>query len=474
MTADWKQWEGRVVKGDFPLQRFLGGSERSAVFLVEKSTGGQAQTAIRFIDATSDDARGQLQRWEAASKLSHPNLIRIFETGRCEVAGNDFLYALTEYAEEDLSQILPARALTAVETRQMLEAVLSALTFIHGDGLVHGSLKPSNILAVGDAVKISSDTLRHSGAPLVGRAGKSAYDAPEAGEGTPAPPADVWALGVTLVEALTQRLPVLDPQHRERLVLPEGIPQPFREIVENSLQVDPAKRWTVSEIAARLRRGEAEPAPRAVALPDTGREAASAPSSIAEDGKQSAKWPYALALAAVVVVAAVLIARPKPQGSSPEVQATPAQSKSPTATPNPAAREQPGGGLKKASSATTPPGRRETGLEQGDHDQMLITDTRRDVLRRVAPQVSPGARRTITGMIRVLVSVDVDAAGNVTEARLQSAGPSKYFARLALEAARGWKFKPAVANGRAVESQWTLRFGFSRRSTEGSAERTAP
>jgi TonB family protein len=70
--------------------------------------------------------------------------------------------------------------------------------------------------------------------------------------------------------------------------------------------------------------------------------------------------------------------------------------------------------------------------------------------------------------------VDVDAAGNVTEARLQSAGPSKYFARLALEAARGWKFKPAVANGRAVESQWTLRFGFSRRSTEGSAERTAP
>jgi TonB family protein len=96
------------------------------------------------------------------------------------------------------------------------------------------------------------------------------------------------------------------------------------------------------------------------------------------------------------------------------------------------------------------------------------------VLRRVMPRVSPGAQNTIRGTIRIVVRVNVDAAGNVTQARLQLAGPSPYFARLALEAARDWKFKPAQANGQAVASEWVVRFGLSRRGIEGSAERTRP
>jgi TonB family protein len=97
-----------------------------------------------------------------------------------------------------------------------------------------------------------------------------------------------------------------------------------------------------------------------------------------------------------------------------------------------------------------------------------------DVVRRVMPRVSPGAQNTIRGTIRIVVKADVDATGNVTQARLQTAGPSKYFARVALEAARDWKFKPAQANGQAVASEWVVRFGFSRRGTEGAAKRTAP
>src|SRR6266568_2726377 len=65
------------------------------------------------------------------------------------------------------------------------------------------------------------------------------------------------------------------------------------------------------------------------------------------------------------------------------------------------------------------------------------------VLQQVLPRVSPSARNTIEGKIRVLVRVEVDPSGNVTDAKLVSAGPSKYFARLALESARDWKFTPA-------------------------------
>jgi TonB family protein len=86
------------------------------------------------------------------------------------------------------------------------------------------------------------------------------------------------------------------------------------------------------------------------------------------------------------------------------------------------------------------------------------------------PEVSPGARRTIHGTIKVRVKVEVDAAGNVTEAKFESAGPSKYFSRLALEAAREWKFAPAQ-DGESGVREWKLQFAFSRARTEASLVR---
>jgi TonB family protein len=96
------------------------------------------------------------------------------------------------------------------------------------------------------------------------------------------------------------------------------------------------------------------------------------------------------------------------------------------------------------------------------------------VLQQVLPRVSPSARNTIEGKIRVVVRVEVDPSGNVTDAKLVSAGPSKYFARLALESARGWKFTPAQVRGQAVASQWVLRFGFRRTDTEVLPTQTDP
>jgi TonB family protein len=84
------------------------------------------------------------------------------------------------------------------------------------------------------------------------------------------------------------------------------------------------------------------------------------------------------------------------------------------------------------------------------------------------PQVSASAHRTIQGKIKVRVKVDVDAAGNVAKAKLESAGPSKYFSRVALEAASGWKFSPAQA-GESGAREWNLQFAFSRARTDVSA-----
>ena len=64
-----------------------------------------------------------------------------------------------EYAEENLAQILPQRALTPRKSRDLLEPALDTLAFIHGKSLAHGRLKPSNIMAAQDQLKLSSDSL---------------------------------------------------------------------------------------------------------------------------------------------------------------------------------------------------------------------------------------------------------------------------------------------------------------------------
>jgi len=64
------------------------------------------------------------------------------------------------------------------------------------------------------------------------------------------------------------------------------------------------------------------------------------------------------------------------------------------------------------------------------------------------------------------VRVDVNAAGEISDATLAAPGPSKYFARLALEASRKSKFKPAQTDGHPVASAWMLRYSFGQDGTE--------
>ena len=149
------------------------------------------------------------------------------------------LYVVMDYAEENLSQILSHRPITPAEAREMLEPVLDALAYVHGQGFAHGHIKPANIMGVEDQLKISSDGLcrMHESRSRLGKPG--VYAAPEIAGGETSPAADVWSLGMTLVEALTQRLPVWDGSEQGEPVLPETLPAPFLELVRHCLRRDP-------------------------------------------------------------------------------------------------------------------------------------------------------------------------------------------------------------------------------------------
>ncbi len=251
MTDAWKQCEGQVIENNFPLQQYLGGTDYSAVFLTQLADPPAQKAAIKFIPA-STSADLQLSVWRRTAQLTHPNLLRIFGAGRCRLANMDLLYAVMEYAEEDLSQILPQRPLSTSEAREMLEPVLDALVYLHDKGLVHAHIKPSNVLAAADRLKLSSDTLFPAGESRRPSRRSDAYDAPEVANSTLSVGADVWSLGVTLVEALTQQLPVLPLDNQANPIFPDTLPQPFLDIVRHALRRDPKRRCTIAEIAASL------------------------------------------------------------------------------------------------------------------------------------------------------------------------------------------------------------------------------
>jgi eukaryotic-like serine/threonine-protein kinase len=468
MAETWKQWEGTIIDGKFRLERMLGGSEHSVVFLTETESGTKA--AIKFVPAIPQSLAFQRASWEQASRLSHPNLIRLFGTGKCRLGNLDLVYAVMEYAEENVAQILPNRALSPEETREMLAPVLAGLKYLHEKGLAHGSLKPTNILAVQDQLKLSSDQVRAFGNPGLALDG-SAYAAPEISSAGAEAASDSWSLGATLVEVLTQRPP--DKPTSGQPVVPASMPEPYREIASRCLEIKPQDRWSLSQIDERLAGKAPKPASATAS-----RMSDSVPPSSGTDTPMSESVPaelgsgrrllvsgisFLLILVAIYFGSQFLHHGARENESAPAPAPSPA-AESPNSSPQPASQPTaaPSPTAETPAPATTAPAEGTTASSPGR------------VLERAAPNVSAAARNTITGKVRVRVNLAVDESGKVSDARFITPGPSRYFASHAMDAARKWSFVPPQVNGQPAPSKWTLSFTFTRKGVDASAEQSSP
>lgn len=214
----------------------------------------------------------------AASAVNHPNLCTIYTVD--DTAGVPII-AMEYIAGRQMSQVGQREPLMYEALHSIARQMAAGMAAAHDGGIVHGDLKPDNVLLADDGtVKILdfglARRLRPS-APAVddqtadlaisdqgnGLFGTPRYLAPEQVRGEPATPrSDVFALGVILYELATGRTAfpgpgLLQVLEQIRTVNPssmaEGLPEPFGDLVRVLLVPDPERRTiTMREVAEIL------------------------------------------------------------------------------------------------------------------------------------------------------------------------------------------------------------------------------
>ena len=513
MSEQHRQLSGQSVAGRYLLGSYLGGTDHSAVFATEIIHARTQRVAIKLIPANGIVIGRQLSRWKALSAISHPNLLKILDYGKCDLSGAPYLYIVMEHADEDLAGILPQRALNAEETRSMMEPVIETLAFLHEQNLVHTRLHPGNVLATGDQIKLSSDSISPKGEGIGFPMSVEGFTPPEWSAGPANPAEDIWSLGATVIATLTQNAPTFG--ENGELKLGPGIAEPFASIARDSLKKDAAQRITVIGIRAKLNPASAPPAARhavEVVKEPAKKERAKidpvavpvskvSPPAVAErrppipevrpvpssaDEKKSFLLPsYVLPIMAAVVAVILLFTLPKlfrqKSDAAPAVASTnsapaekPASKTTPTsktALPTPKKSSSPEPALTEtsqpAAAAVTPPVKA-AGKSSGGNA------THGEVLDQVLPDVSDKARATIRGTVRISVRAHVNPAGTVDSAELDSPAGSQYFSEQAIKAAKRWQFSSPEVAGRSVQSDWLLRFEFTPSVTNVHATQVSP
>ena len=572
-------WEGLTVDGKFPLLEWLGGWADRCVFLTVRQSTHTAN--IKLIQASGADADTYVSRWEAAKALPHPCLVQMMETGRYELSGTGVAYVVTEKAETFLSGIVPRKALDGPKVAEILIPIVDALAFVHEKGFVHGSLKPSSIVLIDDEWKLSSDEMSRAGEFLKPNRELDTYDAPEMDAGVLTPAADMWSLGIIVVEACSQRTPVWDRKATGDLGVPDWLAAPLREIARGCLRWNPAERISIERVKELLDRTPVEvksaPPPKAErvavaeqAVPTLSQRVAEGRGETAkqevhslfatqatepeiaelsprsrlfsnlegEEEKESSKGPVILSLIVLLAVAAIVGVRYKDRlsplvsrqnthatsenseqsganpkqapdasqsGTASAPQPAPASSQSagsegtgsentpseqtaqgtptpspttaePTAPPPTQTAQAPAQAVPPAQSAgsgaSKPPtsAREEAGEERSEpkraEEAPRVMNAKGAVAKRVLPSVAPGAVKSMQRPLQVDVRVTVNKSGGVSSARCLTQGPGNYFARVSQQAARSWRFKAPVSEGKPTESEWMLLFQYSRGRTD--------
>ncbi|HSZ83648.1 MAG TPA: serine/threonine-protein kinase [Polyangia bacterium] len=295
----------------FRVERLLGSGATGRVFLAHDTLLGQP-VALKLLTVGAGTSAPERQAYlryareaEAAGRLRHPNIVALHDAD--PGAG---LFVLELMAGGTLAERLAATGpLTLAHARRLGLDVLAALGVAHARGIVHRDVKPANVFfdAAGNA-KLGDFGAAHLAdfgqTQTGGFFGTVAYMAPEQITGSAiGVAADLYALGVTLFQALTGRPPFLGPdlvaQHLgEAPPLPSSLRADLTpahdEVLARALAKAPGERFgAAAEMATALAAWPVEGAPRAALAPP---RAEVEPLAIVEEAREVGRTALGLLL----------------------------------------------------------------------------------------------------------------------------------------------------------------------------------
>jgi Protein kinase domain/PEGA domain len=241
---------GQVFLDRYRVVRRLGKQDAGGVYVAQHL---MADRVVRIEVLDTDPAHPSaaerfLEDSRTVARIGHENVVEIFNGGRSPQGA---VFLATEPLEgADLAGVLATDAPLLWERAQGIALqIAAALTAVHRHGVVHGALRPENVLLVPRAGRRDFVKLVHFGVGRVTAGGASACRAPEqiAGGAVDAR-ADVYALGCLLYHMATGQPPAA-PSNAEPLAMPSSkrpagaLPAEVDGVVLRALETDPARRW---------------------------------------------------------------------------------------------------------------------------------------------------------------------------------------------------------------------------------------
>ena len=256
-----------VLGGRYELGGLLGTGASAVVRRASDRLSGRTFAVKLFhAGASAHDRRRQQREMRALAALDHPGLVGLHDGG----VEDGRPYIVTDLVEgPSLAERIAQRPLEADEVRRIGARLADALAHVHSSGIIHRDLKPANVLLGADGQPRLADfgiARALDGTAVTGTGyvvGTAAYLAPEQVRGEwVGPAADVYALGLVLLESLTARREypgALVESATARLHRPPGIPESLPSGLRTALYamtaLEPAVRPTAAQVATLLSSG---------------------------------------------------------------------------------------------------------------------------------------------------------------------------------------------------------------------------
>lgn len=186
-----------------------------------------------------------LKEAKLLANLRHPNILPIHGAGSDDTR----LVIVMDYAQGGSLADRMVKPFHWRDARRLMLQIVEGMDFAHKNNIIHGNLKPSNILFDRD------DVVKISDFSLIANADKNIPNWHAAPERRKSKAADIYAAGVIFYQLLTNRVPAFDTYGKFMWIdSNRSTPQEWRTLIENMIRTLPSERFqTFAEIQERLR-----------------------------------------------------------------------------------------------------------------------------------------------------------------------------------------------------------------------------